>query len=218
MGFDASKYQSEDAVKARLADPGIAFGIIAATTGASTVSSAFPYHSANLRASGKLAGFYHWLIFEQDDAIIEAGHFWKTVQPRPGELMAADIEQLSKRLMVDGSYQYYIPENALPFTLQFLREFGRLSGFKPYAYLNLWWLDTLFRRATPDEWAELTSYPLWLAHYTGTPGVYGNSDWGTHDWEVRIHQFTDKDSAGMDGDWFNGGPSVWAKYATPKEA
>lgn len=219
-GFDASRYQSEARVKLRLADPNMQFGIIAATTGASTISSLFPTHAKNLRASGKCAGFYHWLLFEQNDAKVEAAHFANTVGWQAGEIAVADVEQLSKRPKADGTFEYYIPDNAVPFTLEFSREFNRLKGFPPVLYLNLWWLDTFYRRATEAQWLELTAHRLWLAHYTGKPGVFGNSTWGTHGWDVSIHQFTESettsyDSVGMDGNWAKHGPTYWRSMGKP---
>lgn len=174
----------------------------------------FATHAKNLRASDKEAGFYHWLMFEQRDAKVEAAHFGRTVGFQAGETGWMDIEQLSSKV-VDGKTVKYVPDHAPAFTLEFAQEFHRLEGFFPGAYINYFWLSEFHRLATPTMWSELMELPLWLSFPNGKPGDWATDQWSTYGWKPIVHQFTFKDAAGMDGNWFGAGPSTWRALGKP---
>lgn len=217
LGFDASKYQTAERVKLELAKPEIRFGIINASTGAQTVSPMLATHRANLRASGKLAGYYHWLMFEQRDAKVEAAHFANTVDFLKGETGWMDCEQWSYRKKADGTTEKYVPDHAPSFVIEMNREFRRLKGFDLGAYLNYFWLSEFHRLATAAEWQELTALPLWLSYPNGKPGNWATSGWSTYGWEPIVHQYAFKDASGgdWDADWFGGGPTLWKSLGKP---
>ena len=71
-------------------------------------------------------------------------------------------------------------------------------------YLNWTWIKGMRTAATAAQWAELTSYPLWLAEYTNVPGKHStvtSKDGTSQDsWPIILHQYG-SNAAGLDGDY-----------------
>ena len=67
------------------------------------------------------------------------------------------------------------------------------TGATPLIYLNWSWIKGLRTAATAAQWAQLTSYPLWLAEYTNVPGKHStvtSKDGTSQDsWPILLHQY-----------------------------
>lgn len=68
----------------------------------------------------------------------------------------------------------------------------KVAGFKPGIYLNPSWLETYV-----DKTTLLKKYPLWLAHWTGSPDKPSKYDYGQTIWQWGVDNIGGMD---VDGD------------------
>lgn len=151
------------------------FVIVKASEGQGWQSPAYPAQRAAAAQGCSLTGAYHFAWPNQDPAL-EAANFLKAAALQPGDLTALDLEREA------GGETW---TTRVTYALTWLRAVSGATGTRPLVYVNLTWLQGLRGACSNPQWAELTSYPLWLAHYTGTPGVHGD----TAAWDLLIHQY-----------------------------
>ena len=182
--------------------------VVKATQGQANVSTGWPAHMDAVRAGGLLAGAYHFAHCKQDPKV-EAAHFVKTAALLPGEVAALDLERET-----DGeSWPVRVA-----YALTWLRQVRAATGARPLVYANWSWIKGLRTACTLEQWAELTSYPLWLAEYSGVPGKHSTvtaKDGSSEDsWPIACHQWTNNDG-GLDGDLWTG-RVLWSDVAVPE--
>ena len=194
----------------------VVFAIAKATEGMGYDDVRHDAIEAEIQKAGKISGSYHF-AWPAQDPIIEADHFVDRAKPGPGELMALDIEKQNDTATWRTRVNY---------TLKFLRRVLERTGTKPLVYCNLYWARNLKVTCTADEWKELSSYPLWLAHYatTPSPGKVVDStgkdlvaDLGWASTSVSwMHQYSNNIYS-LDGDWFSGARTDLQTIAIPSE-
>lgn len=211
-GIDLSGNNTAAQIAATL--PGSRFVMVKATEGLSWHD---PFHASNVakaRATGKLVGHYHFAWTEFDPAQA-AANFLAYAQPRPGDLLALDLER-------DADNTTWAQRVA--WTLAFLRTVKTKTGASPMLYVNGTWIagkyardknghTSLMSAATTAQWQELTSFPLWCAAWNGTPGKVAS----LYGWPVlTMHQYAVV--GGVDRNVFLGDARVWNVLAVPAPA
>lgn len=178
----------------------VAFCVVNATIGLRSVSPTLASHSQIVRDSGILYGAYHWsqtvnqsaTTADQSDPIGEATHFLATVQPRTGDILALDHEEAL------GTW-----EQRVAYAVAWLEHVAAQTGARPLLYANWNWIKGLRAASTPEQWARLTAFPLWLADYSGTGGQHPtvtSKDGASEDsWPILVHQYATTDN--LDRNW-----------------
>lgn len=194
LGVDVSHYQTSravaDAIKAYAR-----FVIVKATQGTTGTDSSHGLHVATARAGNVEVGHYHFAQ-QVHEAPAELQHFLATAQPKPGDAIALDLEQM------DGNWS-----QRLVYALTWARLAKARTFARPLLYMNKSWMTEMSHAATPAQRIEFFSYPLWIATgglAQGSPGVDG--------W--TLHQFST--AGGIDHDLLAPGAS-WAQFAIPLE-
>lgn len=179
----------------------MSFVVIKATEGMGYDDAEYRQHRAEAEAAGKLIGTYHYGWGAQDP-IIEADHYIRVAAPKVGEIVALDLER-------EKDAESWATRVA--FALKWMGRVKAVTGAVPWLYVNGYWARSLKAACTPDQWAELSTYPLWLANPNGTPGTFPTPE----GWTVVAHQYLWKP---LLLDWFGGGRAEWAKYAVKNAA
>ena len=138
---------------------------------------------AAVRASGKLAGAYHF-AWPNQNPTTEAANFVKAAGLRPGELACLDME----RQTAGESWA-----TRVAYALTWCSEVKRQTGATPLIYVNWNWIKGMRSAATAAQWAELTTYPCWLAEWSDVAGQHStiNGQGGTSEggWPIAMHQY-----------------------------
>lgn len=138
-----------------------------------------------VRDAGDLLGHYHFAWAGQDPAL-EVSNFLAAADVQPGDFNALDIEKYDSSSSIDWA-------KAVAYAIAWLEAVKGAAGGLPLVYANWTWIKGLRTAATPEQWAQLTSYPLWLAEPTGTPGKHSTvtSKDGTNpdSWRILVHQY-----------------------------
>lgn len=187
LGVDVAGYQTVAQIKALPAD--VQFIIVKATEGLTYDSPL--YVQQTLAAAGRLTGSYHFAWPEQD-VVKEAQHYLQTAKPASGQIVALDLEH-------DGASTW---PARVAYALAWLRYVENATGAIPLVYVNWTWIKGLRSAATVAEWEELTTFPLWLAEWTKTPGQHSSVDakpGSSSQWDVLIHQYDVIDN--IDRNW-----------------
>lgn len=164
-GVDVSHYQTVDDVRAAVA-AGVQYVVVKASDGLSSDNpNGTPYHDvqvAIVRNAGVRVGHYHFARhvgqYQQ-----EADHFLALAKPRPGDLLALDLESM------DGTWA-----QRASYACAWLHYVAIKTGAKPFWYVNKDWRSHLLGAATAGQLQMLAAYPLWVATAglpAGQPGV-----------------------------------------------
>jgi GH25 family lysozyme M1 (1,4-beta-N-acetylmuramidase) len=157
---------------------------------------------AEARRRGVKVMHYHF-AWAEHSPVTEAIHFLSVAQPKPGDLVALDLERYSA---ISWSQR-------LAYALAWLDYVKAHTKCSPVIYLNESWINGLRSAASVSQWKRLTSYPLWYAEPTGTPGRFNRQP----GWPVwTFHQFGIV--GGLDADVLNGSFAVWNALAVPAPA
>lgn len=183
LGFiDYSNHQSDlDVSKIDNPAPYI---IVKATEGKGWVDPHFKRFTNEIRAIGKIPGWYHF-ISQSNTPRQEADNFIRQVSSvyRPGELLILDHEPTGSNPS---------PKNT-DWPRQWLQMVEPEFGSRPWIYMNL-------STANAVDWGDIAiNNPLWVAAYGQNPVTHGynptynidgkvSKQWRT----VIAHQFTDK--------------------------
>lgn len=193
-GVDVSGHQTLERVRELTTDPKVGFVVVKATEGMHALNDDYAAQMELARQQeAKVAGAYHygWPV---QDPTVEAEHFVSTADLGPGEIAALDLERTA-----DGDSW----ANRVMYALTWLRYVYAATGARPLIYLNWSWIKSLRTAATAAQWAELTSFPLWLADWSNVPGKHAtvtSKDGTSQDsWPILIHQYGVVD--GIDRDW-----------------
>lgn len=166
----------------KVAAAGHAFVYIKATEGDGYVSPTFKAHWRSAMATTMKVGPYHfarWL----GDPMRQAFHFGRTVgELVPGNLPPVlDLEWISKVKTPPASV-------LVPWAIKFLETCEQVFGWWPMLYTgpNFWRYHLL---PLGQAALDLTSWPLWLASYTGTAkplAMRGATTWAGIDDDVNV--------------------------------
>lgn len=169
---------------------GLDFVIVKVTEGLTVRSVNYAAQVAEARAAGKLIGTYHFA--DGFDAAAEARFYVSVADHRAGEDLALDVE---------APFVNNCPD-PVAWSLTFLQEVERLTGVKPYLYLN-------YSDRHHHNWQPIVDagYGLWDAEYNGT-GPADAAPWPF----VAVWQNSDKNQTGGDSDQFFGDRQAWLKY------
>ena len=220
-GLDISYSQSPTSTTllGLLAQPLYTFVICKATEGISTDDSKYVLHRANVAKYGKRHGAYHF-AWPNQDPLLEAAHFVRVAALKPGEIACLDVENWG-----DGTQMAATPwAKRVAYALTWLREVKRLiPGVTPFIYMNWDWVKNFRTASSSAQWAELCTYPVWLADYdSNAPGVHPTVNpkvAGGVTLTVVLHQWTASRPAndgGLDGNALED-PAAWNRYAVPQE-
>lgn len=216
-GVDVSGWQTVERVDTVTADPKYGFVIVKASQGESSGNAAHDSQVAEVREAGLCVGHYHFAECDQDP-IKELDNFLARAKPQKGDIIALDAEDWDQKdhpeRMANTPWTQRVN-----FVLTWLEEAERRLGVRPPLYVNWTWIKGLRTAATPEQWARLTRFEVWMAQWflNGVPvkpGEYDHIDGkdGTPDgWRVFMHQWTNNDN-GLDGNYLPD-PSKWAEFA-----
>lgn len=165
--YDVSHYQSPAQVTAAIAASAQAV-FVKATEGTGYVDPEHDDFAAQVRKAGVLLGHYH---FADSVAVpgAEAHFFLTAADPRPGELVALDLEAM------DGNWS-----SRIAYAVAWLRAVQNATGARPFWYVNKYWRSSLLAAGTPAQRAALLSYPLWIATAGAPAGAPGVPAWVLH--------------------------------------
>jgi len=199
-GIDASSWQSAAQVEHAMA--GKQFLIHKASEGTGFKDPAHDARVALARSKGWRLGHYHF-AHPANSASKEAAWFLRCANPRPGDVLALDLEKS------EGSWH-----DRLSYARAFLSYVRAHTGSSPWIYLNTSWLSALHAVASTTEWADLTRSPLWLAYwpYSGKAGTFPRVSWPV----VTCQQYADHPVT--DQNVLFGDGSTWDALAVPKPA
>lgn len=188
-GFDWASYQgSFDAERA--SRDGYAFAIGKATQGTSYVNPTHASQSAKVRASGMLAGHYHYAEF--GNPVAESDHFLRQLGAlTPGEFVALDAEDTAG---VDlGNRDLY------PFAKRFGDAVYLQLGIKPLLYSNQSFIELHNLGGLAGE-----GWGLWLAAWQAPdPSPVPNWPFVAF-WQYDARGMVDGIDGDVDLDRFNG--------------
>lgn len=219
-GFDISGNQSPTnaIVVSRMNDAQYTFVMVKASEGQTFKDSQYLTHRKNAVAKKKKVGAYHFAWCNQNP-VTEANNFFAAAQLQEGQLACVDLEDWGPKdtagvrtAMVGITWAMRVT-----YALAWLKEFRRLTNGTviPLLYMNWDWIKNFRTAATTAQWAELTSYPLWLADYgAGVAGSFPSVNpkvAGGPTFTVFMHQWTNNEG-GLDGDALMD-PAAWDKYA-----
>lgn len=165
-GIDVSTHQGVVDWKA-VAQANVSFAYMRASIGAHSADGQFAGNWARVRGTGLLRGAYHF-FWPLAPAMDQADNYIQTV----GTLMSGDLPP-----MVDlepahiaqnpnqDVWSTVPPDNRLPMILGWLGMVEHSLGLKPFIYSYKSFIENLLG----DGLQELSSYPLWIAHYTNAP-------------------------------------------------
>lgn len=216
-GVDVSGWQTVEHVDAVTTDPKYGFVIVKASQGEQSGNAAHDSQVAEVREAGLCVGHYHFAECDQDP-IKELDNFLARAKVQPGDIVALDAEDWDQKdhpeRMANTPWTQRVS-----FVLTWLEEAERRLGVLPPLYVNWSWIKGLRTAATPEQWARLTRFEVWMAQWflAGQPVKPGEFDHidgkdGTPDgWRVFMHQWTNNDN-GLDGNYLPN-PSKWAEFA-----
>jgi lysozyme len=160
-GVDVSHFQQEiDWLQVRRAN--IAFAFIKATEGTSVFDGYFNQNWRNAKLAQVLRGAYHFFR-PQLDPETQARFFLGKLAGDPGDLPPVlDIEVLTNTAS----------ERVIAGARRWLEIVKTRLGCNPIVYTG-----SAFWRNTLKNSPELSTYPLWVAHYTSGPNPLIPSAW-----------------------------------------
>lgn len=176
-GIDVSHWQGTQIDWTAVSASGIKFAIIKASEGSGWVDSDFDRNIREARKNGISSGAYHFFRPGWDTRE-QAQHFFDVVgHPRPGDLIPwLDVEDYHK--WTNGPL---IPEDQVVSELvEVLLAMDGLFGVKVGVYTASWCFNGL-----PVKWEM--DRPLWVASWTGKPGIVASIPNGWSDYS--IHQY-----------------------------
>jgi lysozyme len=167
QGIDISHYQPNvDWEKVKT--DGKSFAFIKATENTRTVDDCLIRHYGGAKEVGIKVGFYHF-AHVSNDPIKEANHYINAVKDLTVDLWhVLDLEQGS---LDGGGYDRAYVSN---WARQWLEKVEEATGKLPMIYTGASFARTYFE-------ADLSKYPLWVAHY-GAIAPMSNPVWD--DWTV----------------------------------
>ncbi len=185
FGIDVSHYQAHinwDAVAA--SEHPIKFVFLRASMGFDAIDTRFRENWLGASESGFVCGAYHYFR-PHEDGKAQFDNYARIVDLQEGDLYPVlDIEEIGRRS----------PEKLRDELQEWLILAEAKWGVKPIIYTG----DNFYKNYLHGHFPD---YPLWLAHYSGTPDTIA-ADW-------RIHQFTDRVRvkgvlSRVDGNYFRG--------------
>lgn len=195
LGIDASSWQAGSTIIAAMKDS--SFVIAKATEGTTYVDPRHAWLAPYARKHRWLLGHYHYAHPHQP-ADAQADYFINNARPRPGEVLALDLEANEATWA-----------ERVTFGLSFLARVKQRTGAPCWLYVNGSWATGLRSAATTAQWREVTGYPLWIADWNGTPGNGPAYGWPV----ITCHQYADHPLT--DRDEFHGGTDTWHALAVP---
>lgn len=196
LGVDLSHYQP-DPDFAAMAAAGIGFVIHKVTEGTGYVDPRFADRRAGAHGAGLVFGGYAFA--RETDPVAEARFFLDTFAPRPGELVAEDME-----VNVAGV-------DPVAWSVAWGSTVKAAVGCPPFLYGN----QSTF---AAHDWAPVLALGegQWLARYDGAPAGQPVAGWPV----LALKQFTDRAQvpgiAGpVDEDAFQGDLAALLRYAVP---
>lgn len=173
-GLDVASYQGDTSDDdPRLQNRG--FVIVKSTEGTSYIN---PYRDSWIdvcRRTGRKIGSYH---FMKAGAAESQARYFLDNTPRDLDFYALDMEDGG-----DG-YDWY---GRTRFAIDFCGQVARETGRPCIIYVNRSWANSLWS-AAGDLRDQLARIPLWIADYTGQPGIYSGPV--PDGWHIAIHQYT----------------------------
>ncbi len=205
-GIDTSSWQGKISW-AKVKASGITFAFIKATEGIKYVNPRFKHDWAETKSQGIVRGAYHFFDPTQP-AALQAKHFLSTLQ-------AAGAGDLPAVLDLEGNkWTPIAPHQRMEMVLTWLRMVEEELGTKPILYLGFYFARDVLQSA---KYPELSSYPLWIAHYTSKPNPLIPPPWS----KWTFWQFSDKGqipgvSGNVDVNRFRGAPGDLVALSKPK--
>jgi lysozyme len=149
---------------ARVAQAGFTFAYARATLGRESNDPTFEANRHGARAHGLRFGAYHLPYPGNSSARQQAEHFLSVARPRPGDLLPAiDVEN---KTPPDTGEAKFSRDELVAWLRAWLSTVEEKIGAKPIIYTNPGWWSSRLKNA------DLSSHPLWLAHYTqGRPTI-----------------------------------------------
>ncbi len=170
---------------------GYRFAFVKATEGTSYVDPKFTTNMQNGKSAGLYMGAYHFARPSSNNPEAEADHFVNTA--------GSYIKDGYLRPVLDLETGTSLGWSGLSdWARRWLQRVEQLTGVEPILYVNAYYASNLQ--------SYLTSYDLWIAHYTYNPNTSPNTGkWST--W--MFWQYSDKGtvsgiSGGVDLNVFNG--------------
>lgn len=172
VGIDVSSYQ--DPADWLLNDR--EFCIIKATEGTSYTNPNRGEWYQVARGRGVTVGGYHFM--SAGDPGAQAAYYLGHL---PGDVdwHALDVENNGDGLDWSGRVR---------FILDWCGRVAAATGKPTIVYANRSWAVSLWNAANPDQRAQLATYGLWIADYTGQGGQYSGAC--PDGWPIVIHQYT----------------------------
>ncbi|SRR6266536_2652838 len=149
---------------AQVAQAGFTFAFARATLGRDSNDPTFEANRQGAHGHGLRFGAYHLPYPSHSSAEQQAQHFLSVAKLGPGDLLPAiDVERKNP---VDSGEAKLSRSQLVSWLRTWLTAVERSTGRKPLVYTNPdWWSSRL-------QNADLSDYPLWLAHYTeGRPSI-----------------------------------------------
>ncbi len=205
MGLDVSHYQGK--IDWNNMDERIAFVICKATEGLSFTDPEFDYNWAQIKASGRVRGAYHFYV-ASDDPIGQARYFWAAVKTYDDTdlPLVLDIEP-------EGVKEHITPAKLHTDVLNFLEELTSLSGKKPIIYVDYSFANEYLNNQ------KFTEYPLWIAEYESESAPKLPDTWQHIGWDFwqRSPSYEEKGISGdVDYDLFDGNVRALKEFARNK--
>ncbi len=167
-----------------------AFVILKASEGSGFHDGYHDGWAAQVRASGKLLGHYHY-AHVTNSPVAEADWFVACAKPQHGETMVLDFEPYGQPVS-DASFPGW--------ACAFLARVNQLTGARCWLYLNDDMAGRMTSHATTAQLQQLRAAPLWKARYSSSPGSsYGWPSMAAWQWG----------GTGIDSDVFYGDLAAW---------
>lgn len=173
LGIDVSSYQDPNQSLLE----GKSFCIIKATEGIGYTNPNRGAWFDVATAAGVTVGTYHFM--QSGNNPVEQAQYYLANLPGDVTWHALDVECSADGLTWAQRVQ---------FILDWCAYVGDATHKSVLVYMNRYWTNEVWAAATPQQRVELSRWLLWLADYTGTPGVYSGPC--NFDWTVFIHQYT----------------------------
>jgi GH25 family lysozyme M1 (1,4-beta-N-acetylmuramidase) len=196
-GVDLSNNNDAAHIAAAIANKNNAFIIAKASEGEHTGDTKHAAIVKAARSAHKALGHYHFAHPTQD-AVTEAKHFLSAAGALPGEVLALDLEAS------EGSWS-----QRLHYALTWLRYVKKATGASPLFYTYTSYIQGLRTVASPAEWSELRTYPLWIADPNNPAGHPATEGWGA--WTIDQYG----EVSNVDQNLLNGDLNTWKALAIP---
>lgn len=200
-GIDVSQYQ--EAIDWRkVAAEGCSFAFIKATEGASRQDPNFATNWAEAKRAGIRCGAYHFFrpLSPVDDQVT---NFLSVVTALGNEDLPPVLD-----LEVPDDWSTINLSKRVPLVLRWLGQVQEGLKKRPIIYLSPSFIGDVLANTI-----LLSSYPLWLAHYTASPAPTVPRAWGDWTfWQYTNTGYVNGVGGQVDLNWFNGDTVTFRKF------